>query len=135
VLLALALIGALVLTYKFPIHIHLASKIYMGSVVLYLMATLLPRSWPPPQSEWVPWPVSWPSMRTPIIPARDHLSNWPLDTHWDGWFDGRPCVGTHHPYVPLPLVAAGVVLWAGTSSPARFSSLRSWASVRFGRWG
>ncbi len=41
-LLALCLLTALVASYRFPIHIRLGTKVYMGSVVLYLIATLLP---------------------------------------------------------------------------------------------
>lgn len=40
-LLALCLVLALVLSYHFPVHVDLSSKVYMGSIVLYLMATLL----------------------------------------------------------------------------------------------
>jgi hypothetical protein len=41
-LVLLCLLGALILTYHFPIHVDFSSKIYMGSVVLYLMAAMLP---------------------------------------------------------------------------------------------
>src|SRR5579871_5957236 len=41
-LLAVSLMAALILSYRFPIHIRLSSKIYMGSAALYLMAVLLP---------------------------------------------------------------------------------------------
>ena len=40
--LAAVLMVALVLSHQFPIHIRYVTKIYMGSVPLYLMAVLLP---------------------------------------------------------------------------------------------
>ena len=39
---AISLVAAVLLTQHFPIHVHQNSKIHMGSVPLYLMATLLP---------------------------------------------------------------------------------------------
>jgi HD-GYP domain-containing protein (c-di-GMP phosphodiesterase class II) len=41
-LLLLSLLAGLILAYHFPIHVDLSSKVYMGSIVLYLMAALLP---------------------------------------------------------------------------------------------
>jgi len=41
-LLALALLAALLLAYQFPIHIRLSGKVYMSTVVYFLMAMLLP---------------------------------------------------------------------------------------------
>ncbi len=114
VLLALALTGALVLTYKFPIHIHLASKIYMGSVVLYLMAALLP---PVVAATAIGVGtlagelVVYANTHNPPRVITSQIGRWILIglagsmvAHVSG-----PTI----PYVPLPLVAAGVVLWAG----------------------
>ena len=41
-ILTLLFVAALLLSYQFPIHIRLGSKVYMSTVVYYLMATLLP---------------------------------------------------------------------------------------------
>ncbi len=41
-LLALCLVAAVILSYQFPIHIRLKTKISMASIPLYLMAVLLP---------------------------------------------------------------------------------------------
>ena len=114
VLLALALTGALVLAYKFPIHIHLASKIYMGSVVLYLMVALLP-----PVVAATAIGVGtlagelavYANTHNPPRVIASQIGRWiliglagSLVAHMSG---------PHLPYVPLPLVAAGMVLWAG----------------------
>ncbi len=114
VLLALALTGALVLTYKFPIHIHLASKIYMGSVVLYLMATLLP---PVVAATAIGVGTlagelaAYANTHNPLRVITSQIGRWILIglagsivAHVSG-----PTI----PYVPLPLIAAGVVLWTG----------------------
>ncbi|HLJ68995.1 MAG TPA: HD domain-containing phosphohydrolase [Chloroflexota bacterium] len=41
-LLMLSLFAALILSYHFPVHVNAATKVYMGSIVLYLTAALLP---------------------------------------------------------------------------------------------
>lgn len=41
-LIAALLVGALILAQLFPIHVHQNTKVHMGSVLLYLMAVLLP---------------------------------------------------------------------------------------------
>jgi len=113
-LLALALTAALVLAYKFPIHIHLASKIYMGSVVLYLMATLLP----PVVAATVIGVGTLAGELT--VYANTHNPPRVIASQVGRWIliglAGSIVAhvsGPDIPYIALPLIAAGVVLWSG----------------------
>jgi hypothetical protein len=114
IVLALCLMAALVGCYRFPIHIRVSSKIYMGSVVMFLMATTLPPG--------LATTVAGLGMFLGELTAQHRTGN-PLYV-----IVGQASrtvilvlvasIVAHLPlanaeYAPLLLVAAGVVLWVG----------------------
>lgn len=112
--LAAALTAALVLTQFFPIHVHQNTKIHMGSVVLYLMAVLLP----PPLAG----PVAFAGMLVGEVLNRRVRDVYPSDIASQvGRWTLVALLGSLIAHLPephnalrtLPLVGAAIVMWGG----------------------
>jgi putative nucleotidyltransferase with HDIG domain len=113
-LLALFLLGATSISYRYPIHLRMSSKIYMGSAVFYLTAVLLPPA--------LAATITGCGVLLGELSVLDRTGNYPSDiaTHV-GRFSLVVLAGSLVSHLSLAysdlhllvLVATGIVLWAG----------------------
>jgi hypothetical protein len=111
--LAVALVGAFIVTRQFPIHVYKGAKIWMGSVPCYLMATLLLPAAAGTAAVVALLAAEIMDRRSRGLYASDIITNAGRWTVLVVFASIVAHVPSGLPFVHIPLIAAGVALWGG----------------------